>query len=310
MGKIVDIYTNGFLQRFNYDPAVPYYNCTDFEGLHQEKYSFLNDLSVRIAYFAYYYDGHRTDKVIFFCPGIGPGHRSYLAEIEALCRHGFKVFTIDYMGCGESGGDDLFSINQPYTDVINLLDQLAFREELIIVGHSLGAYTALSTINKMSTVHKAIIISGFLSITNEVIGFAKLHFLAKMILKHEERINPKYSHPHNWDYLKNANDKLLFIHSKDDPIVNYRYNTKRVQRIKNPNLSFYICNGKKHNPTYTKEAANNSLKLMDTYNKKVANGSFKSEEDKINYFKDVSLAKLTEQDQEVLKIIFDYIDKE
>ena len=107
--------------------GVPYYSHTDFEGLKQESYTFINSRGIEIHYFYYYYDKFNDDKVVLFCHGLGPGHAAYIAEIEALCRRGYKVLTYDATGCGESKGDNLRSLNQSTKDALELLDHLKIK---------------------------------------------------------------------------------------------------------------------------------------------------------------------------------------
>ena len=104
MGFIVNHYIKFFVHRYDKEVGVPYYSHKDFKGFKCEDYSFTNSSGINIRYFFYYYDNYKTDKIILFCHGMGPGHTAYIAEIEALARRGYKVLTLDYAGCGESGG--------------------------------------------------------------------------------------------------------------------------------------------------------------------------------------------------------------
>ena len=64
---------------------------------------------------------------------MGPGHTAYIAEIEALARRGYRVLTLDFAGCGESGGKYLGSLNKPTRDVIDLLNHLNLKEQIILM---------------------------------------------------------------------------------------------------------------------------------------------------------------------------------
>ena len=306
---LIKLYKDNFLIRFDKDPAIPYYSYQDFPNLHYEENSFTNSLGIKIYYFVYSYDGYDKNKTILFCPGIGPGHTAYLSEIELLCKSGYKVIALDYTGCGASEGKTLSSINQPTKDVIELLNLLNLKEEIILVGHSLGGYTSLNVINKTPSIKKAVIISGFVDIASEMLGFVKLHILAHVFKRYENKLNPKFKKLNNWKYLKKSNDELLFIHSTDDPMVSFKYNTNKVMKIKNEHLHFHICENKKHNPQYSYEALDYMNTSIGGYNSLIASSELKTLEERKQYFADKPIGKMTAQDEKVWHIILDFIKR-
>ena len=72
MGIVSRQYIKNFVCRYDKEVGVPYYSCSDFKGLKQESYTFINSKGTEIHYFYYYYDGYKEDKIVLFCPGIGP----------------------------------------------------------------------------------------------------------------------------------------------------------------------------------------------------------------------------------------------
>ena len=146
MGIIVKNYKESFLQRFDKDEAIPYYSTEDFPGLKCEQGSFKNSSGVIIHYFIYNYDNYNQNKLILFCPGIGPGHTAYFAEINTLCKAGYRILTLDYTGCGESKGKCLKSLNEPTRDVEDLLKHLQIHVPIVLVG--------MGTANKRLQRHK------------------------------------------------------------------------------------------------------------------------------------------------------------
>lgn len=307
MGLVSALYVKNFVCRYDKEVGVPYFSISDFNGLNEETYSFKNSNGVSISYFYYYFKNYRKDKIILFCPGIGPGHVSYFAEIVALAKKGYKVLTLDYQGCGDSGGKNLSSLNQPSKDVNELLDYLKLDQEIVLVGHSLGAYTAVNIINLRKDIHKAVIISGFLSIPLLAEKLINSKFFVKRILHYEKKISGDYFSIDNLAYLKETQDKLFFIHSMDDGMVSFDNSFKKVEEINNPNIKLLKLNGRRHNPNYTDEAVKNMNEVFGNYNYLIKTKKIKSNADKVSYFKDVSINKLTEQDQDVFKQIFDFI---
>ena len=301
-------YRKQFVCRYDKEVGIPYYSYEDFEGLHQEAYTFINSLKAEIHYFFYYYDNCKEDKIVLFCHGLGPGHTAYLKEIETLAKHGYKVLTLDYMGCGESKGKLLRSLNEPTRDTSELLDYLKLDKPIVLVGHSLGGYTALNLVNLRKNLQKAVILSGFLTISSLVEENIKSKFVSSRILKYEQKMEPELSKLDSIEYLKNTTDDLFFIQSDDDMVVPYSLGLKVVEGIDNSHIKTLKVTGKKHNPNYSYSAIEYMNEVFGNYNSLLAEKKIKTNEDKINYFKDVSLPKLVEQDEEIFKAIFGFID--
>jgi len=307
MGIIVKNYQESFLQRFDKDGAIPYYCTEDFPGLNCEQGSYKNSSGVLIQYFTYNYDNYYQDKLILFCPGIGPGHTAYFSEIDTLCKAGYRVLTLDYTGCGESGGEKLTSVNAPTHDAMELIDLLHPEQEIIPIGHSLGGYTALNIANLRKDVKRAVIISGFVSISDEMMGYVKLRPLANCVKRYEKKLDPDYGTLNNSKYLSTTTDKLLWFHSTNDPMVNYKYNAGQVQKINNPNIKLVTVENKKHNPQYTLEALNTMNLWIGEYNRKVNEKHLETIESRKAYFEDKPIGRMTEQDPEVYEEILRFI---
>lgn len=309
MGIISRQYIKNFVCRYDKEVGVPYYSCSDFKGLKQESYTFINSKGTEIHYFYYYYDGYKEDKIVLFCPGIGPGHTAYLAEINCLAKRGYKVLTLDYTGCGESKGKYLGSLNIPTVDVIDLLNRLELNREIVLVGHSLGGYTALNVINLKEGISKAVIMSGFLSIPSLIKRMVKSKFISSRIIRYENKTVPEYKDINNNGYLKNTKDQLFFIQSDDDMMVPYSISLKVVEKIENPSIKICKVTNRKHNPNYTDEAVQYMNEVFGKYNQLIKDKVIKTDDDKINYFKDVSLEKLTEQDEKMFDEIVTFIEQ-
>ena len=307
MGLIVNLYKKNFLQRFDKDEAIPYYSAADFPGLSCECGSFRNIYHIPVCYCLYSYEGYNRSRTILFCPGIGPGHTAYLAEIETLCRAGYRVLTLDYSGCGESGGERMTSVNAPTRDVMELLDLLKLQGEIIPIGHSLGGYTALNIARILPSVTRAVIISGFVSIADEMKGYLRFSILADIVKRYERRLDPEYGSGDNRSYLASTRDSLLWFHSTDDPMVNYRYNAGQVIALNNPNVRVITSEHKKHNPQYTAEALETMNSWLGEYNRRLLKDELKTTEEKKAYFADKPIGRMTAQDPAVYEEILRFI---
>lgn len=310
MGLLLKLYLSNIVKRFDKDGIIPYLSNEDFEGLQKEDNNFINSDNNKIAYFYYFYEGYKKDKLVLFLHGIGPGHTAYISEIETLCKRGYRVLTLDYTGCDASEGDSLNSINQPTKDVDELLKYLDVKEEIVLVGHSLGGYTALNTININSNIKKAVVISGFISLKNELKALMKLSLLVNSALKYEKTKCIEFNNIDNLNYLSTTDDKILFIHSLDDTMVPYRTSTGFIkENIDNPNLSFVIDNNKKHNPNYSLEAVKYMNDVFATYNRKIKCKELNTFEKKKEFMSDKSAKMMTVQDAEIWNKIFEFLDK-
>lgn len=307
MGYISKQYIKNYVCRYNKEVGVPYYSYLDFKGLHQDKGTFVNSKKVDIHYFFYYYDNYKKDKIILFCHGLGPGHTAYLAEIEALAKHGYRVLTLDFTGCDASGGEYLGAMTNPTVDAIDLLNHLSLKEEVVVVGHSMGGYTALNLVHMRDDIHKAVIMSGFLSISLMIHSAVRQKFIANRICKYERKTNKEIYDLDNVAYLKTTKDQIFFIQSDDDQMVPYEIGLKIVESIDKPNIKTLKVINRKHNPNYTDEAINYMNEVFGQYYALINEKKIKTDEDSIAYFKDVSLAKLVEQDPDIIKQIVDFI---
>ena len=309
MGIISRIYVKKFVCRYDKQIGVPYYSYTDFEGLHRDEFSFTNSKGIELKYFYFYYDNYKKDKIVLFLHGLDCGHVAYMAEINELAKRGYKVLTIDYTGCGDSKGKYLGSFFTPTRDVLELLDKLSLKEEIVLVGHSLGGFTALNLINLKKEITKAVILAGFIKPELELNAIVKSKFLVRGILRYEKKVGKELHLLDNLDYLKTTKDNIFYIQSEDDGMIPYSTALMLAEEMNNPNIKTLKVSGRKHNPNYTDEAVQYMNDVFANFNYKVKNKQIKTNEDRINYFKDVSLEKLVAQDQKMLDEIAEFINK-
>ena len=309
MCLITSFYKKMFLCRYDKDPAIPYYKVDDFLGMEFEEHVFTNSENVDIHYFYYWYKNQKQNIVALFLPGMGPGHTAYFAEIDALCKAGYKVLTLDYTGCGVSGGKVMSSVNAPTRDVDELLDLLHLNEEVVVVGHSLGGYTALNIANKRAEINKAVVISGFLSIEKEMAGFIKSKYVCKRIQKYENRLLTKYSELDSLKYLQSTSDKIMYIQSTDDKMVAFSNALGIVKDINNPNIECLVVENKGHNPTYSYDAVKYMNETFSQYNHLIKKKILNTVEKRIEFMSDKSIAKMTEIDQDLFNKIIAFIER-
>ncbi len=304
---IAAIYKKLLLKRYDKDDATPYYGAADFPELCREEDFFENSENVRIRYYLYRYAPQEAGPLILFCPGVGPGHTAYLREIETLCRAGYRVLTLDYTGCGASGGERLPSLNAPTRDAFELLERLRPSGEVVPVGHSLGGYTALNLARLAPEIKRAVVLSGFSGVADLLPGFVKLPPLARRIERYEAEICPRFASSENLAFLAQTTDRILWIHSKDDPTVPYRTTAGRVAGLGNPNVRVITVEDKKHNPQYTAEAVKQMNAWIGRYTLLVKTGRLNTPEKRRAYFSDKPIERMTEPDPAVFAEILRFI---
>ena len=309
MGIVSKVYINKFVCRYDKEIGVPYYSFKDFKGLMQEAYTFNNSKGIEIHYFFYYYKDFKDDKIILFLPGLGPGHASYMREIETLAKRGYKVLTLDYTGCGESQGPYLGSLNIPTRDTIELLNLLNLDKPIIAMGHSLGGFTALKVAYLRKEITKAVVMSPIVTIRPMIFNASKSKFITHFVLKYERKVGKEIDKIDLVNYLKATTDDILFIQSVDDPMVPYETSLKIAEESNNPHIKTIKFENKKHNPNYTLEAVQYMNEVFGAFNRRVMDKAIATDEERIAYFKNVSIKRLTEQDQNLFNQIEEFISK-
>lgn len=97
-----------------------------------------------------------SNKVIILCHGF-KGHkcenkRLFVEAARAFCQEGYDVLRFDFYGSGDSEGE--FEDTLVSTNIINLQDAYKFvkqrgYQDVAILGISMGAATAILTVNKL-----------------------------------------------------------------------------------------------------------------------------------------------------------------
>ena len=86
-------------------------------------------------------------------------------------------------------------------------------------------------------------------------------------------------------------------------------NLKVIEEMNNPNIKTLKYVGRKHNPNYTDDAINYMNEVFGQYYYLIKQKKLKTDAEKIEYFKDVSLARLTKQDEKLFDEIQEFIEK-
>ncbi|MBO4278374.1 MAG: alpha/beta fold hydrolase [Spirochaetales bacterium] len=312
------IYKKAFVKRYDDDHIIHYFSYRDFPGMEARRIQFSTPQDIAVRGYIYSYppqfaQGAHKDELVIFCHGMGGGHRSYMREIETICRKGYEVLAYDNVGCWESDGPDIRGLSESINDLVSCMDWLAgeadLRERrLHIMGHSWGGFAAGNILNfRQKNVVSVTVISSFASIdTFSDAGFGgKMKPIKNAIIRHERKTNPEYADACSVDAFKNTPVRCLILHSTDDNMAAFSTGLEYVRsHVDNPNVAYYETSGKFHNPNYTTDAV---LYLRDSfaeYESMVKNKTLKTFEQKKAYMDGRDFLRMTEQDPEVWDLIF------
>lgn len=289
-------------------PGIEYLNHTNFKGLNMQAFSFQNRLGNTLRGGIYSYDNADKQPVILFFHGMGGGYLAYMAEIEYLCRAGYRVISYDYNGTMTSDGDSLEGFCQSLPDAedaIAAVQNMFPDAPLYVMGHSWGGYTAGCMVSLHPEIAKAVLLAPPLCITNVYYHLVPTKMLAKAMIAIEREKYPDYwSRSVLGHFETNESTEVLIIQSTDDKLVNYKMNFATLQQqIDTPRVEFVTVEGKNHNPNYTKEA----LAYMAAYSKQRKKA--KTAEERAALAKDVQWHKMCEQDPVIMDRVLAFFDK-
>ena len=134
--QIIGTFRNNFLRRCDDTGTAFYFSAADFPGLEAEPFSFPSCKGHELKGYFYHYDDPIPGRIVVFDHGFGGGHRSYMKEIELLCRHGYLVFSYDHTGCMESGGDPSKKESGVKAFFDGLIQAVDFLDEVVQVRRS------------------------------------------------------------------------------------------------------------------------------------------------------------------------------
>lgn len=314
--KILDIYKKQLITRNDHLSMVHYYSHGDFEGLLCTPYSFISGQGQRLYGAFYYYNVKDTRKIVIFEHGLGGGHRSYMKEIEMLCRGGFTVFSYDHTGCGISEGDNIRAFSQSICDLDMCITSLRNSEEyrdadISVVGHSWGGLSSLNIGALHPDITHIVAISAPISVKAMISQFFSsiMRIFVPAVMRYEKEQNPIHATLSAQESLKSTSASVMVIHSKDDPTVKYDSHFKVLEAAlkERENTVFVSTEGKAHNPNYTASAVQYKDAFFADLTEKTRSGYFDNEEKCSAFKKSYDFWKMTEQDETLWEKILKFL---
>lgn len=215
-----------------YVPLKKYTNTPKSYGLDFESIKLLTKDNETIN--SWFIPHKNSRATLLFLHGNGGNLSTRLDSIKIFHELGLSVFIIDYRGYGESSGSP--SEKGTYIDAETALIFLKdiknlTEDEIIIYGRSLGGAVAIWLANKYKSLG-LIVESSFTSIID--MGKYKYPYLPIKYLA-----NIYYP---SIEIISNINTPILFIHSKHDEIVPYKFSKNLFSSANEPKY-FLDING-------------------------------------------------------------------
>lgn len=314
--KIISVYRSMVYTRCDDIGNAYYFSVSDFDGLECEPYEFKSTLGHKLQGYIYFYDGFNTDRLVIFDHGFGGGHRSYMKEIEILCRHGFRVFAYDHTGCMESGGENTNGMSQSLRDLNDCINTLKADEQFrnldfSVIGHSWGGFSSLNITALHPDISHVVVLSGFVSVEKIVNSFFSgiLKGYRKAVMALEKTSNSQFIKYNAVESLAKTKAKVLLIYSDSDKMVKKsHYDMLKSALEGKENIKFILEHNKGHNPNYTRDAVEYLGKYSADVQKKTRKKLLETDEQKKAFVASYDWHAMTAQDDNVWNKIFELLD--
>ena len=315
--KVVGFYTAQFFNRCDDKGLAHYFSHADFPGLRQQPFDFKSSLGHEMKGWFYCYDEIIPGRLVIFEHGFGGGHRSYMKEIEMLCRRGFLVYTYDHTGCMESGGDSPRGLSQSLRDLNDAINALqatpGFRDlKISVMGHSWGAFSTMNIAALHPEVTHIVALCGFVSVEEMVGQFFSgiLKGYRKAVLKIEQESNPDFVTYNAARTLADCAAKVLLIYSSNDKLVIREIHHGILTRALEGKADTRILleENKGHNPNYTADAVAYLAQYTADMTRKLKDKKLNTEAEKKAFRESWDWDRMTKQDEKVWAEIFRALD--
>ena len=315
--QILGTFRSQFLRRCDDTGTAFYFSASDFPGLVSEPFSFLSSKGHTLKGSFYHYADPIPGRIVVFDHGFGGGHRSYMKEIEMLCRHGYLVFAYDHTGCMESGGENILGFSQSLCDLNDCLNALKATDRcrdlsISVMGHSWGGFSTLNIPALHPEITHVVVLSGFVSVELLVQSFFSglLKPYRKSVLDMEISANPDFVNYNAVTSLSGTNAQVLLVYSENDALVKKAVHFDTLQRelAHKDNISFLLLPNKGHNPNYTEDAVTYLAEYSSSVGKKLKKKELETDLQKELFLASFDWDRMTEQDIVVWAKIFQTLD--
>lgn len=315
--QIIKMYKGMAYARCDDTGKAYYFSSEDFPGLHKEAYPFAASAGHKLQGYLYSYDNPIPGRIVVFDHGFGGGHRSYMKEIELLCRHGYLVLAYDHTGCMESGGETPNGMAQSLCDLNDCIrtvkaDSRFAGMDISVVGHSWGGFSTMNITALHPEISHVVVMSGFVSVElliDSMFG-GLLKGYRKAIMELERSANPEFVSFNGIETLRKTDAKVLLIYSADDKLCRKtpHFDELFSELHDRSNIDFLLVDNKGHNPNFTEDAVRYFAEYSATLSKLNKKKQLETPEQKKAFVGSFDWNRMTAQDDKVWEKIFTCLD--
>lgn len=316
--QVVNTFKNMMYSRCDDEGKAYYFSSDDFPGLNKEEYTFSSSRGHKLQGYLYCYDNPIEGRLVVFDHGFFGGHRSYMKEIEKLCKAGYLVFAYDHTGCMESGGETPNGMAQSLCDLNDCISTIKSDSrfngmDISVVGHSWGGFSTMNICALHPEITHIVVMAGFVSVNILIASFFNglMKLYRKAILELETNSNPKFVGFNGVESLSGTEAKVLLIYSEDDQFIPkaMHYDVLKEGLSQKDNIEFLLVNNRGHNPNYTEDAVKYLAEFTADQGKATKDKMLETDEQKKNFVESFDWDRMTAQDEDVWAKILECLEK-
>lgn len=293
----IKLHKSFFYNRYKDDSRINYFTKEEFNLISEDITVPMDNIKLRGGLF--YYPNYDSKKLIILNHGMWSSITAYIQDIAYFAKKGYQVLAINHEGVESSDGKSIRGLANSLRCLDNVINYVKstdrFKDlDLYVVGHSWGGFAASNITKYHKDIKGILAISPFISVNNCLKGFFPkiIWFSIPFFLILEKIYCKKYYNANAYKSLKDFKGNIVIIHSKNDNIVKFLYNTNVLIK-KKLNASFLIYDNRDHCPHYTMD----SILLTRKFNEEVKKIDPKEVDD---YMRNTDFHKLGYIDEEVL----------
>lgn len=312
-----------FLRRYEYGNTLKFNSFEDYDGLKKEDHTIASKKNnYNLRGYVYYYEKDEYKGLMLMYHSLGVGHRQQMEEIAYFASIGYKVFALDFTGCGESENDEVGGFPQAIIDVklsyeyINSIDCYRNMNKYVFA-FSMGAYGAINALHKKEDV-KAMVLMSLFDCSYEQLAQELFHnqngskIFSTLFKGADFRRFGKISKMKSGQSLVDSSIPCLVISGELDNVVNPIKNFEMFKECLEEDKSkeFMLVKDRYYKPNMSLEAARYDNQTNEEYYKLIIDAKGKlSQDDKKVFYDSLDYDLLHELDNDVMEKIKTFFAK-